>query len=192
MSVRIFVYSLLIALLIGVLIGLFIGYQLWYRPIAPSNETVKTQVTQRDGSVIAARVPVAEKNLPRPPHNLPKKSREERRGQVVVAPEPDPIKGCQCESVTVDWSLVRGEDGKRFVVSSPDGKINWAMDTPILDDAPPSYVNALGVSWRPEPTGDVYGVLYQRDMLGRFRLGAGVEYQPHDGLRANVQAFLRY
>lgn len=192
MSLRVVIYSMLITLMIGIVIGMFIGYQLWCRPESPSTETIKTQVAQRDGSVIAARVPISKEFIAKPPHVLPKKTREERRGTVVVIPDPDPVTGCQCESVTVDWSLVRGEDGRRFVASSPDGKVSWAMDAPILEDTAPSYVNALGVSWRPEPTGDAYGVLYQRDVLGRFRVGAGVEYQPHDGLRANVQAMLRY
>lgn len=192
MSLRVLMYSTLFVLAAGIVIGLLIGYSFWHQPVAPSAESVKAQIIQRDSSVVAARVPVAEKNLPKPPHIIPKNTREERRGTIVVTPEPDLVNGCQCEPVTVDWSLVRAEDGRRFVVSSPDGRIDSALDTPILDDAAPSYRNALGVSWRPEPTGDAYGVLYQRDVLGRFRVGAGVEYQPHDGLRANVQAMLRY
>lgn len=215
MTLRLLLILLAVVLLAGLGIGLLIGYHLWHQAPVPSTESVRPAVVQSDGSVRVARVPMVE---PGPaPHVIPKGAREERRVRVVVQPEPlssnpdslysnpglldkDHSEGmlgmvCSCDPIAVDLSLIRHRDGSSGVIASADGGTVDAaasIDTPILDSRPPAYVNALGVTWRPAPAGDAYGLLYQRDVASRVRVGAAMEYQRDDGLRGQLQALWRY
>lgn len=166
MTWRLLAIFAVLILLIGIAIGLLIGYHLWHVTPAPAAESVAAEVRQHDGSVVLVRVPVPFATISYAVHQIPPDTVEERRGSVTIQPVRGA--GCMCGPVTVDWSLVRGDDGRRMVVSSPDGEVVTGIDIPILLDSQPDYRNALGVTWRPEQP--AYGVMYQRD-LGRVRLG---------------------
>lgn len=210
---RTILISITAGLLIGIALGLLICYQLWHVEPRPSTEPVRPAAVQSDGSVLVARVPVAEPGPP--PHKLPAGAKEERRVRVVVQPlssesrslssNPDSLDKdhfagvgkmvCSCDPIAVDLSLVRERDGTSGIVASADGgtvDARASVDIPILQDSQPEYRNALGVTWRPEPAGDAYGVLYQRDVLSRFRVGAAIEYQSDGVLQGQLQALWRY
>jgi hypothetical protein len=145
-----------------------VGVVLWdlSRQPAPllENVTAVPQVTQADGSVLAARAPDA--HPPKPRHMLPKGSIEERREQIVVAPAPG------ASSVEIDLSLVRNGDQRRVVASSPDGQVLSAVDIPIEPALipPPPKPWAAGLSYG---TNRSMGVWVERD-IGRLRVGAEV------------------
>lgn len=152
----------ILALLAALAAGWWIG-----RP-APVVETAAPEVTQRDGSKIAARAPNAKAKAKQV---MPKGATLERTAEIEVqgvtptgAVEP-------CPSVTIDTSLVRLDDGtKRLLISSPDGQITRAVDIPVETAAPPPEPPrwAAGLSF--DPIHQTAGVWLERDM-SRFRVG---------------------
>jgi hypothetical protein len=143
-----------------------LAWALWPAKPAPERVEARPQVTQHDGSVIAATAPPGPR-LPPPRHVIPKGYTEERRESVVIAPTP------AASSVEVDLSLVRGEHDRRMITSSPDGTVLSAVDIPI-DPAPlppPEKPWAAGLSYGSDRA---VGVWVERD-LGRLRAGLEVE-----------------
>ena len=162
-----------IVLVLGIVGGL--GYWLG-RPPAPVIETAAPAERQDDGSLIAERRPDAKA---KPKQSVPKGGKVERTGSVTVTP-PTPEANLRlpgavpCPPVTVDTSLVRLPDGsKRLLVSSPDGRIDRAVDIPVETAAPapepPKW--AAGVSY--DLVHQTAGAWIERD-VGRLRLGAEV------------------
>lgn len=159
---------------LGILVFAALGAGFWLgnskQPVA-ENITYAPAVVQDDGSMIAERV--HDSDPPKPPHKLPKKSIEVRRGQATIQPV-DP----NCEPITVNTSLVQVDGGLRQIVSSPDGVVLSATDIPIkvlnISPEPPKW----GVGASIQPFEQRYGVWLQRD-FGRIR--AGVELVQRDG-----------
>lgn len=164
---RLYFYLLLLALIVGVAVGLPIGWHI--RGTAPALEVVTAEPgqLQRDGSVVAPRVPAPAKPV-KPPHVLPAGAREERRIAVTVQPEvPD------CPPVTLDLSLVQVDGGRRVVASSLDGAVVSSLDMPIIPALLPPLPRpwAIGASY--SLRGERYGTWIERD-IGRVRIGADV------------------
>lgn len=146
--------------------------------------TAAPAVRQSDGSLVAERAPSAKPG--KPPHQLPKGAKEERRVAVVVKPkQPD------CDPVRIDLSLIREGDGRRVVASSPDGTVVSALDVPILAGLvpPPARPWAAGGSYN--PITKRAGVWVERD-LARLRLGADVMQGETGDLTAMVRVGWRW
>ena len=157
-------------MLVVVLLAGWLGYLLGnYRHPVTEVITAMPPVQQADGSVVAERVVVSK---PSPaPHILPKGVHEERRVAITVKPKSQAsiASGIECPPVSIDLSLVQSGDGRRIVVSSPDGDIVNAIDMPLEAGymPPPAKVWALGVSYGSDRG---KGVWLERD-LSRVRLG---------------------
>jgi len=150
--------------LVGVI--LFGGYLIGHYTNQPKIEDVTPTPAQSqpDGSVIAERRQPATRKAP---HTIPNGATEERRAQVTIKP-PAPVLG-DCPPVTVDLSLVRDDNGRRIVASSPDGQVISAIDMPIEAGVMPiSRPWSAGVSYGTDRT---QGAWIERD-LGRVRVGA--------------------
>lgn len=157
-------------------IGGGLGY--WLGRPGKIVETAAPQVVQADGSIIVERAPDPKA---KPKQILPKGAKVERIGQVTVTPptpEANLKLGSTCERcppVTIDTTLTRLADGsKRLLISSPDGRIDRAVDIPVETAAPPPEPkrNAIGLSL--DPFRQTLGVVVTRDVLGRVRLGAEI------------------
>jgi len=168
---------------------LLAGYLIGAHTSAPKPEVIAPVAaqSQADGSVVAARRPVAGKP-PAAPHVIPKGSIEERRMSATIRPSaglklpasvaqslPDAcrqaIESAQCPDVRVDLSLVRQGDGRRVVASSPDGAVVAALDMPIEAALMPiSRPWAAGLSCDPGKCRHSPGAWVERD-LGRVRVG---------------------
>lgn len=196
--------SIGISAAVGLLVGLALGW-CWYRPHTPGREPPAASSVQRDGSVVMARVDPSTQPA-RPPHELPRGSREERRVSVVVQPGPgrvvhdtvqvpapdhvsqpgkmvdSVVERCDCPPVQVDLSLVRTPDKtRRVIASSPDGKILSGVDVPLEAASAPRIptwtLSAVAVA---DPDGIRPGALLQR-RLGPFVVGGSAIVDP--GLR---------
>lgn len=101
---------------------------------------------------------------------------------------------CSCDDIQLAVTTFKDETGERWQFYSPNADIVEATHKPVLGQmmgAP--YKSALGVSWRPEQGGqNIFGVLYQRDVLARLRLGAKVEYEKEKGLQGELQALVPF
>ena len=170
---------------IAVLVGGLLGY--WLKSTdMPRAEVVTAApaLRQKDKSVVGERAPVAKPS--KPPHLLPKGSKEERRVAVVVKPkQPD------CDPVRFDLSLIREGDGRRVVASSPDGAVLSALDVPILPGLlpPPARPWAAGGSYNPVTRRG--GAWVERD-IARLRLGADVIQAETGELTAMVRLGWRW
>lgn len=155
------------------------------------------EVRVSPGNVTAARDPV-KKAEPAAP--VPKGATVTRTAHVVVKPKPvnhfadAEEMVCECEPVRVDLTQFNDDTGDRLKFTSPDGEILEASDKPIIGEiAGAPRRNALGVTWRPEVGGNnVYGVLYQRDVWERVRVGAKAEHDPLSGVQGEIQALFTY
>lgn len=161
----------------------------------PTPEPPAPAVHMADGSLLLERT--AAQPIAKPPHQLPKGSRVERRMQITAKPKDAPrvSAGGQLESapVTVDMSLVRmSDDTRRVIASSPDGEIVGGLDIPAEPAPEPPepkrwavgvYVNPV----RPEER----GVWVDRD-LGRLRVGAELGAGPGRQLEARVKVGLTF
>jgi hypothetical protein len=136
-------------------------------------ETAAAAQRQGDGSVVLERRPDP---AAKPKQQTPKKTRLERVAQVTVQPSAAPA-GEPCPPVTVDWSLVREEDGgRRLLASSPDGTIIGGIDVPVESAAPPTEPKrwAAGLSW--SPVTETGGVWVERDVpLFKWAVRVGVD-----------------
>lgn len=184
---------------------LLAGYLFGAKTSAPKVENVAPAAaqSQSDGSVVAAREPVAGKP-PTAPHVLPKGSTEERRMQATIRPKsgiklpPEveqsmsadcrkALESAQCPDVTVDLSLVRQGDGRRVVASSPDGTVVAALDMPLEAGAMPTPRPwAAGLSCDPGKCQQTPGAWIERD-LGRIRVGAEAARQQDGAIQGRVR-----
>lgn len=123
--------------------GLFSGWLL-YRPGGPELILPAPEKRQGDGSLVLETRPQVG-GTTKPPHELPRGSREERRVTVTVRPakKPQPPAttnippALDCPPVSFDLSLVANEDGtRRVVASSPDGEVTGGLDIPMIDLKP--------------------------------------------------------
>ncbi|QKJ68014.1 hypothetical protein HQN60_15510 [Deefgea piscis] len=165
----------------------WLGYLLGdYRHPVSEVVTALPAVQQSDGSVIAARSPVAKPSSA--PHVLPTGSREERRIAVTVKPKPSANQASvlDCPPVTVDLSLVQSGDGRRIVASSQDGEVVSAIDMPLEASyiPPPAKVWAVGVSYSSDRE---KGIWLERD-LSRVRLGVDLAQSLSGKNTARVRA----
>lgn len=167
----------LIALAAGCAAGLTLGWMLW-RPTHVKPEPPAPAIRQADGSLVAERSPQAH---PAVPHQLPSGAKLERQVHVVVqpsargtgptsGPSPEgravPADATPCPPVTVDLSLVRMQDGtRRVVVSSPDGRVEQALDIPVERETRPKELKwAVGmVGGLKSEGGTTMGVFVDRD-----------------------------
>lgn len=191
-------YVLAIGLLIGAIIGLYAGwYWVWGSKPALAIQP-HTQYQQADRSTVAAR----QAGTATPAVKIPPNSTATSAGIVTFKPRkpvmPDGKtipKGCElliCPAITIDLATAIAENGQPDLIVKADGaeidKAEWLPEKLVTQSR---YLNAAGLTWRPETEGDVYGVIYQRD-FDRLRLGAGMEYQSGGRLYGSVQALLRY
>ncbi len=142
-------------------------WRAWFQPALPLDALPKPAAMQADGSLILQRsAPYL--SPPKAPHLLPAGSKEERR--ISIAIKPKPLTANDCAPVHLDLSLVRGEDGRRVVASSPDGEIISALDLPIAAEGMPTEPKrwAAGASYGVNQQAP--GLWLERD-LGRVRLG---------------------
>lgn len=143
----------------------------WLGQPEPVVETSAPEQRQADGSVVLERRPDA---AAKPSHQVPKGAKVERVGRVTVQAAARSSGGMDaspggmadpCPPVTVDWSLVREEDGgRRFLASSPDGAIVGGVDVPVETAAPmPKPLRwGAGISW--SPANETAGIWIERDV----------------------------
>lgn len=167
------VLVVLLLLAAGILIGEKSG--------APQTEVVtyRVQARQADGSLIAARTPDAKPEAA--PHTIPRNWKEERRVSATVKPTKT-----DCPPVALDLSLVRdAEGGKRVVLSSPDGTVTAATDTPIEPGLIPATPRRWAAGLAYEPQDRKSSVWIERD-LARVRIGADLSQTGDARLRVGV------
>lgn len=172
--------ALLISHACAVALGIFIGWKL-YQPDAVI-ETPKAETRQADGSVILARDPDAKPSAPKP--KLPD-GKHERTTVVTVKPKPqpkpEPVKpgpdgfcpaAKECPALTVRLDVVRQDDGRRVIASSPDGEIVGGIDVPLEPMVTPKQAPwAAGITYGSDRSGNkAVGGFVDRD-LGPFRVG---------------------
>lgn len=156
---------ILLAVLVSGAVGIVIGWHL-HEPVAvPEDVAPAAGVVQADNSVITPRVaPPAKPG--KPPHQLPKGAKEERRIAVTVQPKAE-----DCPPLSLDLSLVQVDGGRRVVASSPDGEVIASQDTPLEA----AFVPAKPRLWAAGASADLrrekYGAWLDRD-IGRLRIGA--------------------
>lgn len=185
-----------LALVISVLIAAAaLGW--WLGQPEPVVETAAPEQRQADGSVVIERRLDANA---KPKQQIPKGAKVERVGSVTVQPAArtgkDSLQVAEpCQPVTVDWSLVREEDGgRRFLASSPDGTIVGGVDIPVDTAAPAPAPKrwAAGLSW--SPSSQTPGVWIERDVpLFNLtaRVGAEVNQTRLDTYATGVDARVR-
>ncbi len=170
--------------LTGVLVLVAAVLALAFWPARPIHENVTpaAAVRQVDGSLIAERAPAA--SAPAPRAMIPAGAVRERSARIVVAPAPG------ASSVEVDTELVRMDNQRRLIVSSPDGQVLTAVDVPV-DPAPippPPTPWAAGLSYG---TDRAVGIWVDRD-VGRLVLGVAASRLPDGRLQAQVRAGVRF
>ena len=150
-----------------VLILLAAGIVIGERSAAPRTEVVtyRVPVRQSDGSLIAERAPQAK---PAPaPHKIPRGWKEERRISATVKPTRS-----DCPPVALNMSLVQDDEGgKRVIVSSPDGSVSTAQDTPIAPALVPAPAHRWAAGLAYDPRDRKSSLWVERD-LARVRVGA--------------------
>lgn len=161
----------------------------------PTPEPPAPAARQSDGSLLLERT--APQPAAKPPHQLPRGAKVERRMQITAKPKAAPVvsAGGQLESapVTVDLSLVRmSDDTRRVVASSLDGEIVGGLDIPAepVPEPPEPKRWAVGVYVNPVRP-EERGVWVDRDM-GRVRVGAELGQGPGRQLEARVKLGLTF
>jgi len=155
-------------LLIGAVIGGAAGYLLG-RGDAPLPESIAPAPAQLqlDGSVVLERRPVVAPA--KAPHQLPRGAVEERRIAVTIQPERE-----DCPPAQVDLSLIRDGDGRRVIVSSPDGRVIDGLDMPIEGGLIPAPARRWAAGVARHITEDRIAVWVERD-FSRVRIGAEIK-----------------
>lgn len=186
-GIAVIVYTLLVFL--G---GLAAGWKL-YQP-ERIVEAQKAETRQADGSVILARDPDAKPAAPKP--KLPD-GKHERTTVVTVKPKPqpkpEPVKpgpdgfcpaAKECPALTVRLDVVRQDDGRRVIASSPDGEIVGGIDIPVEPMVTPKQTPwAAGVTYGRDRDGnEAFGAFIDRD-AGPFRVGIEAD---QDTIRARA------
>lgn len=174
-------------LLATLLLGAGLGY--WLKSTGmPAREIVAPAqaVRQGDSSLVAERRPATPAEVKKPPHQIPKRAREERRVSATIQPkQPD------CDPVRLDLSLVREGDGRRVVVSSPDGQVVDALDMPILPGLMPAPPRPWAVGASYQPLTQRAGIWVERD-LARLRVGAELLQDERGQVAAMVRVGWRF
>lgn len=168
--------TLAVTLTIGVVIGLALGWKI-YRP-KKTQEAYAPPIVQKDGSIVIEKNPNAKLE---PKQIIPKGAVVERVIHVEIEPLPMLIPGSNgtdlpaqplsspCSEVTLDMTIVRMENGRRVIVSSPNGRILKAIDVPydsrIVKDLKWSAGAIVGYK--------SIGAYVERD-IGPFRLGGEI------------------
>lgn len=151
-------------------------------------EAVAPAVRQVDGSLVAERspgaIPVA---AAVPAGTKPVRTAEIR---VKARPAVGSGAGCSCDQVTVNTTLVRERDGaQRLVVSSPDGEVVDAVDSPLESlQIQRQTPWAAGATYG---TGARTGMFLDRD-VGPFRVGAEVDQAGGEEWQARVRVGWRF
>lgn len=170
----------------GMIAGLSLGWGLWSGVKTPTPESYAKEIRQKDGSIIAERKPGALQ----PAAEIPKGATVERVVKVTLRPSATPtgdtaIPGSGAPSatgeVTLDLSLVQLADGShRAIVSSTDGTIRAAVDSPTSTEAPTKpRVWALGAVVGVGQAGEhTRGLFLERD-LGPWRVGVDILRRTH-------------
>lgn len=176
-----------VALMAALGVGGVLGYWLKSTDV-PRPEVIAPApaVRQADGSLVAERRPATPSEAKKPPHQIPKGAREERRIAVTVQPtRPD------CPPVRVDLSLVREGEGRRVVASSPDGQVVQALDLPVERALipPPARPWAMGASYN--PLTERAGIWVERD-LAWLRIGADLIQDERGQVAAMVRVGWRF
>ena len=172
--------ALLISHACAVALGIFIGWKLYQPDVIV--ETHRPEVSQADGSVVLERDPDAKPAAPQP--KLPD-GKHERTTVVTVKPKPqpkpEPVKpgpdgfcpaAKECPALTVRLDLVRQDDGRRVIASSPDGEIVGGIDVPLEPMVTPKRTPwAAGITYGRDRDGnEAVGAFVDRD-AGPFRVG---------------------
>lgn len=179
-------WLVMVAALLGAVCG---AVSVWhfYQP-ALVTESVAVAVRQADGSLVAERAPgaiPAAKQIP--PGAKPVRTAEIR---VRSKPAAGSAVGCSCDPVTVHTTLVRESGGgQRLVVSSPDGEVVSAVDSP-LESLQVQRVRpwAVGGTYG---TGGRAGAFVDRD-VGPFRVGAEIDQAAGDAWQARLRVGWRF
>jgi len=168
--------GLFVAILFVLTFSSGLGY--WIGKRQNAVETSAPSELQSDGSILAERKPDPNRKSK---HRIPKGATVERVGEIIVRGETPAanvnLSGAEpCPPVTIDTTLVREPDGaKRLIVSSPDGEVDRAVDTPIqiAESVPAQKPWAAGISF--DPIKQTPGAWLERDFksLG-IRLGAEI------------------
>lgn len=177
-------YALILAA--GFVLGAWLTW--WqFRPLTVI-ESAAPAVRQVDGSLVAERSPGAIPVIAAVPAGTkPVRTAEIR---VKAKPAAGSGAGCSCDPVTVNTTLVRERDGaQRLVVSSPDGEVVGAVDSPLepLQIQRPAPW-AAGATYG---TGERAGMFLDRD-VGPFRVGAEVDQTGGDDWQARVRVGWRF
>lgn len=184
------------------LVGFFLGG--WASDEAPAQglaTTPQPEVRLAPNNVVAERDPVKEAKPPVPP---PEGATITGTVHGTLRPKRLPVESatggdahiplCSCEDVEFWLTTLRDKTGERVQVYSPNADVVTAVHNPVLGEIRGEpYRNAFGVTWRPLAGGDnALGLLYQRDVLARLRLGAKVEYEKEKGLQGELQALIPF
>jgi hypothetical protein len=159
----------------GVLLAAFgvacvVGYEHFVHPAPPAVESAAPAVIQSDGSLVAARQQTTPDQ--KPANALPKGAKLLRTESVTV--RANTAKGAPvAPPVTLKMDYDQLKDGTdRVVVSSPDGKIEGALDIPVAPPAPEPPKWAAGVGYG-IPMGGVRSesAWVERDLPLHLRVG---------------------
>lgn len=158
-----------------------------FRPVTVI-EVATPAVRQTDGSLVAERAPGA---IP-VAATVPAGTKPMRTAQIRVKAKPAAGSGagCSCDQVTVNTMLVRESGGgQRLVVSSPDGEVVRAVDSPLepLQIQRPALW-AIGGTYG---TGSRAGAFVDRD-VGPFRLGAEIDQAAGEDWQARIKVGWRF
>jgi hypothetical protein len=187
--------AVLLVLVVAVLVATGAGVNWWIMHPVQVVEVAAPAVQQKDGSIIAEKKPNAKA---KPKQTIPKGAKVERLGEITVqGPTPEAnlkMPGAlPCPPVTIDTTLIRNVDGsKRLIVSSPDGRVDRAVDIPVETAAPLPEPKkwAAGLSY--SLTKQTSGVWLERDLFGRVRMGAEINQTRQEFTGATgVEARLR-
>jgi len=164
---NLYAYIIVIAVLVAGVGGIFIGFSLQDPAAVPEDVTPAPGATQADGSVLVRRV-VPPATPTKPPHQLPKGSKEERRVSLTLQP-----KKADCPPLRMDLSLVQIDGGRRIVASSPDGEVIASQDMPLVTGMIPPAPKRWAAGLSSDYDRERFGAWVDRD-IGRVRIGAEV------------------
>lgn len=179
-SMRPFFTSNMLPLVVALLIGGFIGYNLKSSPVQYV-ETPAPSIELSNGALVAQRLDI---NVP-PPAPIQIAAKElkgkvVRAGVVEVKPTQE-----ECEPVSIDWGVVKLNDGNRMVFKTNDGQIIAATDIPIETTTIMKHPKwTLGVM---APVDNLQGAgpLVQRH-FGKLSIGAGAMKMKTDGWTGSI------
>ncbi len=170
--------------LVGILaiVAAVLAWAFWPAKPRPEYFAPAPMVRQVDGSVIAARAPASQ--APAVKAVLPRGAVVERAARIVAAP------AVGASSIEIDTELVRMDNQRRLIVSSPDGTIDTAVDIPVdpppVPPAPKPWAAGLAYG-----TDHSVGLWVDRD-VGKLVLGAQVTRQQDGKVQTQLRAGVRF